>query len=98
MAESDKFERTETIVLPATIKTGSTGDLKSPATSVKIFVYDPLGTEQVSSTSMTEASAGIFVYNYTTLSTDVCGVWRYRVIGLDGSDRSLGDFYFTLIS
>lgn len=70
----------ETILLEATFK--KNGTLTSPTTPVKVSVKDPAGTEVVDDAIMTEVSAGLFTYSFTT--TDA-GVYEWEAVSADGA-------------
>lgn len=79
-----KFQRGETIPIWCEIKTWA-GVLTSPDQGVKITITDSDGTIQIAATtSMTEDSAGKFVYYFLPELTDPIGWWRVRCKAQDG--------------
>ena len=61
------------------------GAATSPSEGVKVTITDSAGTEQVTSTAMTEDETGDFVYYYTTTSSSAVGTWYYSCLSQDGT-------------
>lgn len=89
------FQRGETIILRGTVRTEA-GDLTDPATSIKITVTDPDGTEVVDDQDMDPVSTGIFTYDYTPGASAVLGWYQVRITTVDSSRTTIEDGGFDL--
>jgi len=80
-----KFQKTETVVCSTTTTIKSTGIATTPATSMDIVITDPVGTEVVTSSAMTEDGDGLHHYDYTPASTVLTGEYKVQYKATDGT-------------
>ena len=94
MATLGKFQKTETIICKATVR--EDGALTNPSTSITATITDPVGTEVVSATGMSNVSTGVYTYDYTPASTVLSGVYIVRYKATDGTRITIEDDEFEL--
>jgi len=63
--------------------------LIDPDTSTKITIVDPISTVKVNAQDMTRESEGIYYYIWQSLTTDTLGVYRVKVVAVNGSYTAL---------
>lgn len=91
------FQEAETIVIKGTIK-DEDGVLTTPATTTKITITDPAGTEVKAAQAVTFDAIGVFRYLYTPASDPVLGAHHVRIIATDTGPRiSITDSQFFLV-
>ena len=91
------FQSVETIVIKGTIKDESEV-LVTPATSTKITITDPAGTEVVAAQNVTFDATGTFRYLYTPAASPVLGAYHTRIVATDSGSRvSITDSQFFLV-
>ena len=70
-------------------------DPMSPDQGTKITITDAIGSEKVTSASMSQSSEGELVYRYNIPTNAAKGSWRYQCKGQDGTG---GDTRYTVKS
>ncbi len=92
-----QYLRGSTPKIKTKIYDSETGLLVTPATSVKVFVVNPVGVTQAAAASMSQygTSTGVYYYaGWTVPDTALAGTYRYTVIVTDGAyiSKQEGEF------
>jgi len=81
--ETKTFQLGETV--PIWCHVQDWDDVYIDPTSIKVEVWLPSGTQDISSTDMTKSATGKYVYYYYSEITDTVGFYRVKVTVTDGS-------------
>lgn len=95
-----EFELGETVEIYVEVK-NQLGTLVDPATSIKVTIYKPDGTEALAATSMTKVDTGKYNYYYTSVvatppAADPLGWYRVRITVMDIDKVTIKDGGFNV--
>jgi len=90
------FQRGETIVCRIEVRNAETSTLTDPATSMKITITDPDGTNKVDAQSMTKDAVGKYHTDYTIPADGKLGRWNVKYVATDGARVTIEKDTFTV--
>lgn len=89
MPAAYEFTQGETVLFDLAVTKTSDGLAASPATSMKITVIAPGGTQVVDAQDMTEDATGDFSYAYTLAAAAVVGTYLVEYAAVNGTKTSI---------
>lgn len=89
------FQQTETVVCSLAV-TDQDDVARDPATSMKIYIQDPNGTNVVDGEAMTKDSTGNYHYDYTPDADTTLGQYEVEYVATNGTRVSAQQDSFVL--